>query len=57
MILIVIVIIRKILKVIVRKRKINIVIARELGILIEIMKLIEEGIGRLVAKVIMIVIM
>lgn len=49
--------IRKTLKATARKRKINIVIARELGTLTETMKLTEEGTGRLVAKVTMTVTM
>ena len=57
MTLIVTVTIRKTLKATARKRKINIVIARELGTLTETMKLTETGTGRLVAKVTMTVTM
>ena len=57
MTLIVTVTVRKTLKATARKRKINIVIARELGTLTETMKLTETGTGRLVAKVTMTVTM
>lgn len=57
MTLIVTVTIRKTLKATARKRKINIVIARELGTLTETMKLTEEGTGRLAVKVTMTVTM